>query len=327
GGTPAGSAGQVQFHSTPAGSFAASANLAWDNSNVRLNIGAPSTPTGRLNIKGGGATNATNNVRITDSGNTEIFKIADNGEITIGNGTDAIINYTSTLGPSPVLSIIVMRPIGNTTSQLLLLPSGTSTDMPEFRLSNSTTSAVGSNVMFFGRGGNTLPSTGVSYIGNTVNGVVSANSWHFGFLVSSSGLGRFEAQRIFNSGNIIMQNGGTYTDNGYKLRVNATSSTQGTFLSGVGTGSTTYSLICTNSGASTTTAALAVRDDSKVGIRTNSIDAGAALEVDGTTGGILFPRLTTTQRDALTATNGLMIYNTTTSKFQGYAGGAWVDLH
>ena len=36
---------------------------------------------------------------------------------------------------------------------------------------------------------------------------------------------------------------------------------------------------------------------------------------------------TTTQRDALSATNGDMIYNTTTNKFQGYANSAWVDLH
>jgi hypothetical protein len=52
-----------------------------------------------------------------------------------------------------------------------------------------------------------------------------------------------------------------------------------------------------------------------------------ALEINGTNGAVLLPRLTTAQRDALTPTDGMQIYNTTTNKFQGRAGGAWVDLH
>lgn len=98
-------------------------------------------------------------------------------------------------------------------------------------------------------------------------------------------------------------------------------------INGASTSSSEYSLIVTNSNNVTSTPAICAQNDQKVGIGTNSVDSGATLEVDGTTGGILFPRLTTTQRDALTPTNGLMIYNTTTSKFQGYANGAWVDLH
>jgi parallel beta-helix repeat protein len=39
------------------------------------------------------------------------------------------------------------------------------------------------------------------------------------------------------------------------------------------------------------------------------------------------PSLSTTARDALTAENSMVIYNTTTSKLQVRAGGAWVDLH
>lgn len=49
----------------------------------------------------------------------------------------------------------------------------------------------------------------------------------------------------------------------------------------------------------------------------------AALEVNSTTGAVLIPRMTTTQRDALTPVNGMIIYNSTLGKFQGYEAGAW----
>lgn len=37
--------------------------------------------------------------------------------------------------------------------------------------------------------------------------------------------------------------------------------------------------------------------------------------------------ITTAARDALTPVNGMLIYNSGVNKFQGYAGGTWVDLH
>lgn len=60
---------------------------------------------------------------------------------------------------------------------------------------------------------------------------------------------------------------------------------------------------------------------------TTGLTASAALEVRSTLGAFLLPRMTTTQRDALTATDGMMVYNTSTNKVQARAAGAWVDLH
>ena len=46
-----------------------------------------------------------------------------------------------------------------------------------------------------------------------------------------------------------------------------------------------------------------------------------------TTGSFTPNVLTTTERNALTATAGMMIYNSTTSKHQGYDGSAWNDFY
>jgi len=58
-----------------------------------------------------------------------------------------------------------------------------------------------------------------------------------------------------------------------------------------------------------------------------TVDDDGILTMGGTTGFFRPPTLTTTQRNALTAVDGAMIFNTTTSRFQGYFSGAWADLH
>lgn len=70
-----------------------------------------------------------------------------------------------------------------------------------------------------------------------------------------------------------------------------------------------------------------IDDSGGVGIGTTSVNASAALDVSSTTKGILPPRMTTTQRDAIASPAvGLFIYNTTAGSYQGYNGSVWYSV-
>ena len=61
----------------------------------------------------------------------------------------------------------------------------------------------------------------------------------------------------------------------------------------------------------------------------NAADASAMLEVTSDSKGILIPRLSTTQRTAISpVANGLLVFDTTTKSFWFYEGGAtsWKEL-
>ncbi|MEM7132160.1 MAG: hypothetical protein AAF702_37990 [Chloroflexota bacterium] len=63
-----------------------------------------------------------------------------------------------------------------------------------------------------------------------------------------------------------------------------------------------------------------------VGIGTNTPHPSAILDINFTDRGVLFPRMTTAQRDAInsgTFAEGLLLYNTEDKVFQIYDGSAW----
>jgi hypothetical protein len=66
----------------------------------------------------------------------------------------------------------------------------------------------------------------------------------------------------------------------------------------------------------------------QVGINNENPDASAALDITSTTGGLLVPRMTETQRDAITSiATGLMIYQTDgTAGFYYYNGSSWIEV-
>jgi hypothetical protein len=75
---------------------------------------------------------------------------------------------------------------------------------------------------------------------------------------------------------------------------------------------------------------LTVSTFAQVGIGIAIPDASAALDITSTTGGLLVPRMTETQRDAISAAKGLVLFNTTTNTLQINEGDAttanWVSL-
>lgn len=79
-----------------------------------------------------------------------------------------------------------------------------------------------------------------------------------------------------------------------------------------------------------TTVLVTAFENGQVAIGTTTPNAAAKLEVSSTTQGLLLPRMTTTQRDAISSPpEGLLIYNTTVGLVQvrsSLLGGSWQSL-
>ena len=95
------------------------------------------------------------------------------------------------------------------------------------------------------------------------------------------------------------------------------------FIKGGGATSATTALLVRNS---SNTDLVKVIDDGQVLVNVQSAEASAKLQIDSTTQGFLPPRMTTTERNAIEATAGLIVYDTTTNNLQCYDGSSWNNL-
>ncbi len=259
GGTPAGSAGQVQFNSTPAGSFAASSNLAWDNTYVRLNIGDPSTPTGRLNIKGAGAT-TTVGLSVTNSSNTSLIQSLDNGNIGFGQSSPAATVHIRAQSNASGAAMIIENPqvtptadrggliyatgngqttAGANNSEFAITVSGpgsTSITQGPFvtlRGNNYSRNANQRGALFFYAGEVTSPAG----FDGSVN--FGSSSSYIDFQAGSSLASRL---RIYNAGEVGVGTGSTTPSARLQVRGSNTTAAVGTFIveDGAATPATIY---------------------------------------------------------------------------------------
>ena len=190
-----------------------------------------------------------------------------------------------------------------------------------------------------------------------------------------NGTGTTKKLQLFSTGNLLLQNGGTFTDAGYRLDVNGTARVSG--VTTISANSASGILVVTNSNTTTSISVasllasgatgdtyfsvgraltnnnsalighstvgggnyafiaiygrpasdFAVTSTGSIGIGTSSTNTSARLQVDSTTQGVLFPRMTTTEKTAIaTPAAGLMVYDSTLNQMSYYNGTTWINF-
>jgi hypothetical protein len=96
GGTPAGGAGEVQFNSTPAGSFAASTAFVFDTAGPYLKVGA-AAPSATVGVNGAGTTSATTSLHVRNYSSVDLLKVNDNGQFLLGKNGSGTTQSTASI--------------------------------------------------------------------------------------------------------------------------------------------------------------------------------------------------------------------------------------
>jgi hypothetical protein len=125
--TGTGTATRVAFWDS-ASSVSSSANLYWDNSNSFLGVGT-ATPGARLQINGAGATSGTSSLLINNSGASELFRVSDNGLISVGKNVSVSTQSSSQIAATSgdANTNIVITPKGSGAFIIGPAPDGTTT--------------------------------------------------------------------------------------------------------------------------------------------------------------------------------------------------------
>ncbi len=303
-------------------------------------------------------TNNTEKVRITSGGNVGIgvtptaslhivnqanqSTILSTGYSLTGANAQPLIDVTgtwNTTGTPTLIAANVTNTASGVLARLMTLSVG---GLPQLSVTQNGAMIFGTTGGAFPGFGSAAPNTGggtsrgaAFYMG----GAVAANIGHGIFLTSQSGT---RSPTSGTNGHAIMREtfnptSGTAIYAGFTINqtINQTGGasgiTRGLFVDPVLTAAADWRSIewVNNSGRGlwgSGTASNALAGSTTIGAAATP-DASAVLDVTSTTKGFLPPRMTTVQRDAISSpAAGLIIYNTTTSKHQGY-NGAWNDLY
>ncbi len=170
--------------------------------------------------------------------------------------------------------------------------------------------AVGYNALYSNSTGynNTAVGRNALYSNTTTGSNNTAVGWNALYSNTTGNSNTAVGLNALNTNNTGTSN----TAIGYMANVAATGMTNATAIGANAVVGASNALVLGGTGANAV----------NVGIGTSTPQG--ALDVVSTTGALIVPRMTTAQRNALTAVNGMIIYNTTDNQFNFYENGAWV---
>ena len=354
GGTPAGSNGQVQFNNS--GSFGASSNFNWDNTNNRLGI-LTASPLRPLHVAG--TTQGVLLPRLTTAQKNAISTPQD-GEIVYDTDQRNLSTYSgSTSTWIPARSLVGY----NSSTASLFVTDGigvvTGVNANNTILQYRTADFPGTGHVIIGRSAAAAVSgtpTGLTIIGNdagynnssnystivgqssgsatttgTGSTIVGAYAYSQGATITGAGNSifgafnhRYGVAGAYNSSFGYQTN--WFGGGNYNITLGAFVDQQSTTATGyLNIGNVIYGLglhqSASNSSTPTTGGQIGI------GVAQSSISASARLQIDATDKGFLPPRMTTTQMSAISSpAAGLMIYNTTENATMTFDGTRWVGF-
>ena len=255
------------------------------------------------------------------------------GPISAATPSSGVTSVTAGSGLSGNVTTGAITLINTAPDQIVTISGGTGITTggtyPNFTIVNSApdrtvTLTGGTNIQITG----TYPDFGVNYTGTTiVQGItgitgtsgVSASTTDYGTTIVNTA----PDQTVTLTGGTSIQITGTYPNFG----VNFTGSTTGGTVSGdylpLSGGTVTGGTIF-QSGLTANT----IYSSGQVGIGTSNPNAAAIIEIASTTQGVLFPRMTKVQRDAITSPPiGLMLFVTDDNEgLYIYKTSGWVQI-
>ena len=156
-----------------------------------------------------------------------------------------------------------------------------------------------------------------TYSINNSAGITMQNTFS---TAANSAVAYFHAVNDLGSIARLNMTSGEYTTIGIHVADQGSLSTNGAGGLLIGTDASSVVQVMTNN-----ILAMTIDTSQRVSIGTTTPNTSAALDIQGVLGALLVPRMTTTQKTALTPANGMIVFDTILAKFSFYEGGSWLQ--